>query len=103
MAVLPGAGGLFEMSWTTHLLSSCTTARASRSRGRVREREWENASKTFSMSLVSGIYIAQMNLCTKKPPKLIDVENRLVAAKGEGEGWTGSLGFVDANYCIWSG
>ena len=31
--------------------------------------------------------------------------NRLVVAKeeGEGGGWTGSLGLVDANYCIWSG
>ena len=26
-------------------------------------------------------------------------------AKGEGEGvgWTGSLGFIDANYCLWNG
>ena len=32
-------------------------------------------------------------------------KNRLVVANGEGEGvgWTGSLGLVDANYCIWSG
>ena len=32
-------------------------------------------------------------------------QNRLVVAKGEGErvGWTGSLGLLDANYCIWSG
>ena len=32
----------------------------------------------------------------------MDVENRLVAAEGEGEGlgWTGSLGLADANYCI---
>ena len=22
---------------------------------------------------------------------------------GEGVGWTGSLGLIDANYCIWSG
>ena len=22
---------------------------------------------------------------------------------GEGAGWTGSLGLIDANYCIWSG
>ena len=30
---------------------------------------------------------------------------RLVVAKGEGEGvgWTGSVGLVDANYCIWNG
>ena len=34
--------------------------------------------------------------------KLTDIENRLVVAKGEGEGegWTGSLGLVDANYYI---
>ena len=30
----------------------------------------------------------------------MDIENRLVVDKGEGEGggWTGSLGLVDANY-----
>ena len=41
-----------------------------------------------------------MNLSTEK--KLTDLENRLVVAKGEGEGMglTGSLGFIDANYCI---
>ena len=32
-----------------------------------------------------------------------DLENKLVVAKGEGVGWTGSLGLVVANYCIWSG
>ena len=33
----------------------------------------------------------------------MDKENRFVVAKGEGEGvgWTGSWGLVDANYCIW--
>ena len=31
-----------------------------------------------------------------------DIENRLVATKGKGEGveWTGSLGLIDANYYI---
>ena len=31
-----------------------------------------------------------------------DIKNRLMVAKGEGKGvgWTGSLGLVDANYCI---
>ena len=45
----------------------------------------------------------QMNLSTER--KLMDLENRLVVAKGEGEGvgWTGSLGLIDANCCIWSG
>ena len=37
--------------------------------------------------------------------RLIDLENRLVVAMGEGEGvgWTGSLGLVDANYSIENG
>ena len=37
--------------------------------------------------------------------KLIDLENRLVVAKGEedGEIWTGSSGCVDANFFIWNG
>ena len=38
----------------------------------------------------------------------MDVENRLVVSQEEGVGewgvgWTGSLGLVDAKYCIWSG
>ena len=47
--------------------------------------------------------MAQMNLSIEK--KLMDLENRLVVAKGEGErvGWTGSLGLIKANYCIGSG
>ena len=41
----------------------------------------------------------------QKRNKLKDMENRLVVAKeeGEGVGRTGSLGLVDANYCIQSG
>ena len=50
-------------------------------------------------------HTAQMNLLAEK--KLIDLENRLVVAKGEGQGegvgWTGSLGLIEANYCIWGG
>ena len=44
--------------------------------------------------------MAEINLSAAK--KLIDSKNRLVIAKGEGEGvgWTGSLGLIDANYCI---
>ena len=43
-----------------------------------------------------------MNLSTEKK-QLMDSDNRLVVAKGkgEGEGWTGSVGLTDANYCIW--
>ena len=39
--------------------------------------------------------------------KLMELENRLVVAKGEGEGkgvgWIGSLGLIDADYCPWNG
>ena len=41
-----------------------------------------------------------MNLSTEK--KIMDMENRLMVAKGEeeGVGWIGSLGLLDANYYI---
>ena len=44
-----------------------------------------------------------MNLSTEK--KTMDMENRLVVAKGEGEGveWIGNLGLIDANYSLWNG
>ena len=44
-----------------------------------------------------------MNLSTEK--KLMDWKNSLVVAKGWGGGveWTGKVGLIDANYCIWSG
>ena len=45
--------------------------------------------------------MAQMNLSTEK--KLMDLGNRLVVAEGEGVGWTGNLGFIDTNYCLWNG
>ena len=41
-----------------------------------------------------------MNLSTEK--KLMDMENRLVVAKGEGMGWTGIFGLIDANYSLWN-
>ena len=47
--------------------------------------------------------MSQMNLSTEK--KLMDLENRHVVAKreGEGVGGTGNLGLIDANYCLWNG
>ena len=49
--------------------------------------------------------MAQMNISTEK--KIMDLENRLVVAKGDrkGErlGWTGNLGLIEANYCLWNG
>ena len=38
--------------------------------------------------------------CLQNRNRLTDMENRLVVAKGEGGGWTGSLELVDANYYI---
>ena len=49
--------------------------------------------KYHMISLISGIYYkAQMNLSTEK--KIMDLENRLVVAKGKGErvGWMGAWG-----------
>ena len=44
-----------------------------------------------------------MKLTTEK--KIMDMENRLVVAKEEGEGMVGlgSLGLTDTNYCLWNG
>ena len=44
-----------------------------------------------------------MKLSTEK--KIMDLENRLAVAKGEGEGvgCTGNLGLRDANDCLWNG
>ena len=39
-----------------------------------------------------------MSLSTEK--KIIDLENRLVVAKGEGVGWMGNLGLIDADNCL---
>ena len=56
----------------------------------------------ISLTSVTQI-MAQNNLSTEK--KLMDSENRLMVIKGEGEGvgWTGKMGLIDTNYCIWSG
>ena len=47
--------------------------------------------------------MAQMNFSTEK--KIMDLESRLVVAKGEeeGVGWIGSLGLIDAKHCLWNG
>ena len=44
-----------------------------------------------------------MNISTEK--KIMDLENRLVAAQWEreGVGGTRSMGLSDANYCSWNG
>ena len=44
-----------------------------------------------------------MKLSTEK--KIMDLENRLDVANGEGEGmgWIGSSELIDADYCVWNG
>ena len=44
-----------------------------------------------------------MNFSTEK--KIMDMENRLVDAKreGEGVGGNGNLELIDANYTLWNG
>ena len=54
---------------------------------------------TYTWNLING---------TNEPfhrKETVDMENRLVVAKGEeeGVGWIGNLGFIDANYCLWHG
>ena len=44
-----------------------------------------------------------MDLSTEKKQTHGHGENTLVVAEGQGVGWTGSLGLVDASYSIWSG
>ena len=47
--------------------------------------------------------MAQMKLSTEKKP--MDLENKLVFARGEEEGvkWTGNLWLIDTNSCLWNG
>ena len=69
---------------------------------RLSEVSQKEKDKHHMISLISGIeYMAQTNLSTEK--KFMGLENRLVAAKGKGAGWTGNLGLRDANYCLWNG
>jgi len=47
--------------------------------------------------------MAQMNLSAEK--KIMDLENKLVVAKweGEGVGWIRNLGLIEADYCLCDG
>lgn len=58
----------------------------------------------FLRSSTTGLlyHMGKLNFHEKK---IMYMENRLVVAKGdrEGVGWTGNLGLIDANYCLWNG
>ena len=45
--------------------------------------------------------MVQMNVSTEK--KIMDLENRVVVAEGEGVGWIGNLRLIDADSCLWNG
>ena len=64
--------------------------------------KWSKSERHHMISLICGISsMAQMNLSTKQKQTYRHI--RLVVAKvdgWEGEGWTGNLGLVDANYYI---
>ena len=71
--------------------------------GQVGQREKDRHP---TMSLASGVWCtAQTNLSTEK--KHVDLETRGGGCRrrrwGEWRGWTGNLGFIDANCCLWSG
>ena len=69
--------------------------------------EWSKLERErqipYGITYIWNLIYSQMNLSAEK--KIVDVENRLVVAKGEGKGvgWIGSLGLIDANYCLWNG
>ena len=58
--------------------------------------------KYHVMSLICGIKVRHKWTYPQNRNRPMDMENRLVVAtgKGEGVGWTGSMGLVDANYYI---
>ena len=60
-------------------------------------------NQKYDITYIWYLYTAQKNLSTEK--KIMDSENRLMVAQGEGEGvgWIGSLRLTDANYCFWNG
>ena len=56
----------------------------------------------YDITYIWNLLYSTENLSTEK--KIMDLENRLVVADGEGEGvgWMGNLGLIDADYCLWN-
>jgi len=57
---------------------------------------------SYDTTYIWNLIYGTNELSTEK--KLMELENRLVVAKGEGEGvrWTGNLELIDANSCLWN-
>ena len=56
------------------------------------------------MTYIWNLIMAQMNLSTEKK-RTLGLGEQICDCQGGGGGmvWTGSLGLVDAHYCIYSG
>ena len=56
----------------------------------------------YDITYIRNLIYGTKNLSIEK--KIMDLENRLVVAKGDGDGvgWMGSLGLTDADYCLWN-
>ena len=83
------------------IYSNMDATRDSHTKWRKSERERQIP---YDIMYVQNLkYGTNLNLSAEQ--KQTNMENRLVIAKGEGkgEGWTGSLGSVDAKYYIWNG
>ena len=57
---------------------------------------------THFLAVIKLSVIINLKTSESSEKKIMDLENRLVVAKGKGVGvgWTGNLGLIDANYCI---
>jgi len=57
----------------------------------------------YDITYIWNLIYSTLNPSTEK--KIMDMENRLMVAKEEGEGvrQTGNLGLINANYCLWNG
>ena len=53
----------------------------------------------YDITYIWNLIYSTFESSTEK--KLMDMENRFVVA--EGVGWTGNLGLIDADYCLWNG
>ena len=62
----------------------------------------KDKDKYRMMSHICNLVYGTNETFCRKQTKLVDLENRTVVAKteAEGVGWTGSLGLINANYCI---
>ena len=90
----------YSSNYTPSLGTSIFCRHGPRKRKKDKKRERQIP---YDITYIWNLTYYTMKLSTKK--KIMDLKNRLVVAKGEGEGvgWTGSLGLIDADCCLWNG